>query len=134
MVCIYCSGKTKVINSRPQKRLAQTWRRRECLDCGAVFTTLEAVDYAGSLRVRAADGHLEPFTRDKLFVSLYKALGHRKTATADASALADTIIAKLRPNVHSGLLERNDIVTIATGVLKNFDEAATVQYAAYHKG
>ena len=27
MVCIYCSGKTDVINSRPQKRLNRIWRR-----------------------------------------------------------------------------------------------------------
>ena len=133
MVCIYCGGKTKVTNSRPQKRMSQTWRRRECLSCAAVFTTLEAVDYAGSLRVRTQNGSLQPFERDKLFMSLYKALGHRTSPTSDASALTATIIARTREIAQNGLLERTDIIQVASQTLQRFDAAAAVQYSAYHQ-
>src|SRR5580765_2597657 len=99
MVCIYCGNKTQIINSRPQKRLNRTWRRRECTHCEAVFTTEEAVDLSSSVVVRHAHSPVQPFSRDKLFASVLQALGHRTKPVEDASALTTTVIAKL---VHSG--------------------------------
>lgn len=133
MVCIYCSGKTKVINSRPQKRLDQTWRRRQCLSCGTVFTTTESVDYSGSIVVRTASKGLEPLSRDTLFVSILQACGHRRDAVSAASGLTATILAKSRRKAVDGLLERRDIIQTALAVLKRFDAAAAVAYAAYHR-
>lgn len=133
MVCIHCSGKTRIINSRPQKRLDQTWRRHQCLACGTVFTTTESVDYSGSIVVRQADKSLQPLERDKLFVSLVRACGHRESAISDAAGLAATILAKARKTAVNGLLERQDIIKAALEVLKRFDNAAAVAYAAYHQ-
>lgn len=131
MVCIYCGGRTQVTNSRPQKRLNQTWRRRECVNCHAVFTTEEAVNLSGSLVVRRPQAPVQPFSRDKLFVSLYRALGHRKTALEDAGALCATIIAQLADNAKASISPA-DIAAVAHQVLRRFDTAAAVQYAAYH--
>lgn len=132
MVCIYCGGKTSVTNSRPQKRLGQVWRRRQCQSCGAAFTTNEAVDHATSLVVRSG-ASVAPLTRDKLFVSLYRALGHRKSAVEDATALTATILSKLRLVAANATLTPENIAETALGILKRFDEAAAVQYAAYHR-
>jgi transcriptional regulator NrdR family protein len=74
----------------------------------------------------------QPFDRDTLYVSVYKALGHRKDAGNAASALTATIIAKVRTKASGAVIERNLIVTTALEVLANFDTVAAVQYGAYH--
>jgi len=79
MVCIYCSGDTQVINSRLQKRPNQVWRRRKCLECGATFTTHELAAYEGSWRVKSSSAGLQPFNKNKLFLSLYKSLATANT-------------------------------------------------------
>lgn len=131
MVCIYCPGNTQVINSRHQKRLNHIWRRRRCGSCGNVFTTSESPELAASLVVESTGG-LEPFSRDKLFLSLYDSCRHRPTAQTDATALTSTVIAKLLTSLKDATLSRQTIITTANAVLKNFDHAANVHYTAYH--
>lgn len=79
-----------------------------------------------------ANGKLQPFLRDKLFLSLHKSCQHRPTALTDATALTATIIAQLRGSVHAGILDHRDIIAAALGTLSNFDKAAAVYYEAYH--
>ena len=136
MVCVYCSGPTKVTNSRPQKRRMQTWRRRHCQHCGAIFTTNEAVDLSGSIVVRPVEPHKAlqtPFSRDKLFVSILRAVGHRGQPLEDANALTATVIAKILHSTDQAAINPQHIITITLQVLKNFDNAAAVQYKAYHQ-
>jgi len=132
MVCVYCNGKTKVTNSRPQKRLGQTWRRHVCSLCGAIFTTVEAPDLSGSLRFVARDGTLLPFERDVLFVSITQALGHRTDAVAAAGALTATITARLLKTAQSSRIARIELISMVETTLKHFDKASAVQYLAYH--
>ena len=133
MVCMYCGGKTVVTNSRPQKRLRQTWRRRECTVCGAIFSTLEVADLASSLRVRSANGALQPFERDKLYVSIVAALGHRRDAVAASTAITATIIAKILKTAHEACVTQETIRGTTASTLEAFDTAGAVQYRAYHK-
>lgn len=132
MVCIHCGGKTHTNNSRPQKRSNQVWRRRQCLECGAVFTTEETADYAAAWRVRSKTGALEPFQRDKLFLSLYNACGHRSSAQSDASGLTDTVIAKLMTADLGGVISSTQISQIAQVALNRFDKAASSYYGVRH--
>ena len=132
MVCIYCGSKTKVTNSRAQKKTGQTWRRHTCTVCGAIFTTIEAPDLSGSLRFVAHDTTLRPFERDVLFVSITQALGHRRDAVAAASALTATIIAQLLKTAEGGLITRSKVVSTAAATLTRFDKASAVHYTAYH--
>lgn len=131
MVCIYCSGETKVTNSRLQKRANRIWRRRQCLNCGAIFTTEEQVVTEQSILVRKISA-VEPFSRDKLLLSLYESLRHRKTAVSDATGLTDTIWSQLLPHIQHASVTREDIVKTAASVLKRFDKAAATSYAAFH--
>jgi len=140
MVCIYCGGTTQVVNSRAQRRLNQVWRRRECTACHAVFTTEEAADYGASIVVRspkapgANGGTHAPFSRDKLFTSVLRAVGHRESPLEDAGALTATITAKLLKSRPGAAVSPTDIITVTLETLKHFDNAAAVQYRAYHKG
>lgn len=131
MKCIYCSGKLSVSNSRPQKKLNQVWRRRNCSECGAVMTSVEAIDLGKAITFQNGT-HTEPFSRDTLLISIYESSKHRKTALSDALALTDTVIARLLPKVEVATLSRQQIIETTTETLKNFDKAASVHYAAYH--
>jgi transcriptional repressor NrdR len=121
-----------VVNSRQQRRTNKVWRRRHCPTCGNIFTTLESPQLATSLLFKSSLGHLEPFSRDKLFLSIYNSLGHRKDATAEAAALTDTVISKLTHKVSNAQLDCRAVITITTETLRRFDKAAATVYAAYH--
>lgn len=131
MVCVYCSGDTRVTNSRLQKKANSTWRRRQCIECGAVVTTLEKLE-TGTAVLVVYKTHQEPFSRDKLLVSLHDSLKHRKTALADASALTDTLISNLYPLIQDAVLEKSAIVAEANKLLQRFDRAAATHYVAFH--
>ncbi len=135
MVCIYCGGATHVTNSREQKRVGHTWRRRACKACNALFTTIESADLSVSLLVRrSAPHHVEPFSRDVLFLSLVQALGHRSDAIEAASAIAVTTTAQFLKSHPGASIEVSAIRATAHTALLRFDKVAAISYAAYHKG
>lgn len=131
MVCTYCSGRTEVINSRLQRNSNAVWRRRRCLTCRAVFTTHEQTDLSTALLVQYKDDSLNPFSRDKLFLSILKSCGHRNAPINDAGALTNTVISRL-PTPKKGALESQYLTKITYAVLSRFDEAAATHYRAYH--
>ena len=64
MKCPYCSfPDSKVIDSRPKDDKIK--RRRECINCGARFTTFEEVEKP-LLMVEKRSGSYEEFDRKKL--------------------------------------------------------------------
>lgn len=131
MVCIYCSGDTKVANSRLQKRTNRVWRRRRCLECGAVFSTEEQAVTDKSIVFKDSNV-LEPFSREKLLLSVYDTLRHRKTAVGDATALCDTIWSKAYLHITDGIILRDDLVRITAATLQRFDRAGATAYLAFH--
>lgn len=133
MVCIYCDSKAKtaVVNSRVSARTGTTWRRRQCASCGSIITTREYVDYENALRVRKGNV-LEPFLRDRLLVSVYNSLSHRKTALNDATELTDTVINSLLKLQTNGVLEKTAVIDAVQQVLGRFDQAAATHYKAHH--
>lgn len=136
MVCLYCGQETEVTNSRPKAKTPSVWRRRACKVCVAQFTTIELPDYATALVVKGLDGQtLTPFNRDRLFLSIYKSLGHRPDAMTSATALVTTIIGKMLSKKlgRSGALQLQDIVKVTYEVLRHFDLMAATSYKAYHQ-
>lgn len=130
MVCIYCGNPTKVINSRTQKRLNQKWRRRQCINCGAILTTIEQIEMTSALRVKS-NKQYEPFLRDELFLSIYEAVRHRKRALEDAIGLTETVLSSLTPSGDASV-DREHIVSEASKVLKRFDLVGAALYEALH--
>ncbi len=131
MVCIYCGSKTNVLNSRDQKRSNTKWRRRSCSGCKAIMTTIESFDLSTSLSVTRPDS-LYPFSRDKLFVSIYYCCKHLTDPERIASDLTNTVTYKLLPYISDGSITSNQIIKTTAETLKNFDKPAQVQYLAYH--
>ena len=132
MVCLYCGSPTKVTNSRTRADNLLVWRRRSCQQCKAVFTTLEQIDRQSAVAVKKRNGHIEPFLRDKLLISVYDSLKHRKTALTDATALSDTIIRSVLTKMTDGSLKIDDLVSTTHLVLLRFDKPAAVYYASFH--
>jgi transcriptional repressor NrdR len=132
MVCIYCSSSTQVTNSRLQKRANQVWRRRSCQTCGNTFTTHEKADLEAALAVRHQSGDIQPFSRDRLYISLYESCKHRAQPITDADGLTQTVLSLLRQDISNGSLTRDAIAQRALEVLQRFDSTASTMYAAYH--
>lgn len=132
MVCIYCASPTQVVNSRHQRSNNQIWRRRQCTDCKAVFTTHESVVLDNAILVQYSKKHTKPFSRDKLFMSIYECCKHRPKALEEADGLTKTTLAKLRNFYTEGVVTPDILSTIAHDVLSRFDATAASLYAAYH--
>jgi transcriptional repressor NrdR len=131
MVCIYCSSKTRVTNSRRQARTRSVWRRRSCLACGGIFTTIESVDFATSLLVHKSDKTTPaPFSRDILFASILASCNHRPAAIHDASALTDTIIKKVLQRGQADIT-LSELTNLTHDVLTRFDAFAATYYKNY---
>lgn len=141
MVCIYCNGELSVTNSRPQKSRNQIWRRRLCKACGAVFTSVEAIDLTQALTVvsGALDAptgkmshSLQAFDRDRLYISIYESVRHRPSAVSDARGLADTVVAHIIKNAEHSRVDVRTITQTILDTLQRFDHAAATHYAAFH--
>lgn len=131
MVCVYCGYETRVINSREQKRNNKVWRRRKCLRCQAIFTTLEELDYSSALRIEQ-NNEFKPFLTDLLYTEVLLTLEHRKNAYSDARELTSTIIKQLLASPSSPLFKPSDISQVSAEVLKKFDSRAWHRFAAEH--
>ncbi len=133
MVCIYCGAPTQVKNSRLKRRSNHIWRRRACNDCGSVFTTEESPELAALLLVRGGpSSKLAPFSRDRLFLSIYRSCEHRPTALSDATNLTQTVIAIVGGNHSAEAIETTTIAKMVYDTLKPFDALAANLYAVYH--
>ncbi len=132
MKCLYCAASTRVTNSRSGKKKSTIWRRRQCLGCGAVFTTNEFPDLEKNLALETKNGKLQSFNRDRLLLSIAKACGHRKDVPIVAPALTLTVIDKLLLLADNGKVAKAQLILTTARVLTRFDKAAGVQYEAYH--
>jgi len=97
-----------------------------------VFTTVEEADLTYCVVFKKSKAHVEPFSRLKLFISVYQACGHLKDAHKVAEALTTTIISKALPKASSAIMDRDVLISVATEVLKHYDKAAATYYHAYH--
>ena len=129
VICIYCGTDTKVTNSRHQKRSNQVWRRRECKDCAATFTTHEAVELSGAVLIHK--GALGPLLPDILFVDLLNALKDHPNKHVAARELTTTVISHL-VRQKGMVYPSTSISKEAAGVLRRFDKRAYLRYVAEH--
>lgn len=133
MVCVYCGSPTAVSNSRLQKQNNHIWRRRTCIACGNVFTTTEQPELSVAFVVTSQGSKkLEPFNRDKLFLSILEACKHRTAALEDVASLTEVVINKSLDQHKDGVIQRKVIADTTRQVLARFDPIASTVYNAYH--
>lgn len=135
MNCLYCKHDTEVTNSRVKSRTPAVWRRRKCKACQAEFSSLEQPIFDLSVSVRGKNGKLYPFSRDKLFLSLHTALGHRSDSVQSSTELTATVIGKvIQKYLCDGVVDVKDLSGVAHQALKRFDNLSAGTYKAYHQG
>ena len=133
MFCIKCHNpNTKVVNSRPHKKRASIWRRRQCGICKTVFTTTETVSTDGVLSVTDNQGDKSPFSVARLLISISPLLTEQSSAPDDAYWLAVTTYEKALATgeLHISTAE---LASIAFGTIERFDSTAALKYALDHK-
>lgn len=132
MQCPKCiSLETKVLDTRIGKNESSIRRRRECLNCGYRFTTIEEVLRA-DLQVVKRDGRREDFDRAKILNGLKKAVEKRPIDVMQIEMLVADILAALEREYD------HEIPSQAIGEhimrrLKHLDQIAYVRYASVYK-
>ena len=95
MKCIYCKNKeTSVKNSRKTNAGMYIWRRRECKQCEAIFTTKES-PLADNIFIIKRNGKRQRFVYEKLLVSVIYALEGGKNRDHGTEALFAKRISRL---------------------------------------
>ncbi len=132
MRCPKCTSlETKVLDTRTGKGETSIRRRRECLNCGYRFTTIEEVLRA-DLQVVKRDGRREEFDRNKMLGGLRKAVEKRPIDVMQIEMLVADVLAALEKEYD------HEIPSQAIGEqimlrLKHLDQIAYVRYASVYK-
>lgn len=130
MRCPYCGeSESRVIDSRPIDEDVR--RRRQCLSCGARFTTYERIQ-PNNIFVIKKDGRREEFNQDKLLSGLRKACEKRPLHTG--------AIDKLKGNIEDELyrMGKAEVPSFLIGDLvmeglKNLDHIAYIRFASVYR-
>jgi len=130
--CPSCSSlDNKVVDSRTARDGDAIRRRRECLACGARFTTYEYVERTQVLVIKK-DGRREPFSRDKILNGLLRACEKRPIPAEKLHAIVDAIENELmRQGVDE--VQSNVIGERVMEELHRLDEVAYVRFASVYR-
>ncbi len=132
MRCPFCGNDdTQVKDSRPTEDNNAIRRRRQCVNCGARFTTFERVQLR-ELTVLKSNGKRETFDRDKLLRSMTIALRKRPVERDRIERVVNGIVRRLESSGDS------EIPTTLVGelimdALASLDQVAYVRFASVYR-
>ncbi len=132
MRCPFCGNDdTQVKDSRPTEDNNAIRRRRQCVNCGARFTTFERVQLR-ELTVLKDNGKRETFDRDKLLRSMTIALRKRPVERDRIERVVNGIVRRLESSGES------EIPTTLVGelimdALASLDQVAYVRFASVYR-
>lgn len=132
MNCPECNHPdTKVTDSRDLEDGQAIRRRRECLSCGARFTTYERLESTNLLVIKK-DGRREQFSRQKLSKGIYKALEKRPYPREAIEALINRIERDARVSGDNEV-PSTDLGELVMAALRDFDEVAYIRFASVYR-
>lgn len=132
MKCFDCDYlDSKVIESRDLDESATIRRRRQCLRCGARFTTYERMELP-TLAVIKKDGRRELFNRNKIAGGIYRAVEKRPIPIAHVEALIAQVERELRAR-GEGEVASTDIGELIMTKLGALDDVAYVRFASVYR-
>jgi transcriptional repressor NrdR len=130
MMCPYCGfDESNVLESRVSQEGRSTRRRRECISCKKRFTTYERVENI-DLKVRKRDGHVEDYSRQKLFKCVEHACW--KLTPDERSRVVDEVEMKLL-NWDGIEIPSREIGVIVMNKLKDMDPLAYLRFATVYQ-
>lgn len=130
MNCPICNfPDSKVIDSRPKDKRIK--RRRECIKCGARFTTFEIVEKP-MLMVEKRSGSYEPFNRNKLITGIFNAIKKRPVPIEKVEMIADNI-ENYFANELKIVAPSKQIGELVLEQLKDIDSIAYIRFASVYE-
>ncbi|MBL8687295.1 MAG: transcriptional repressor NrdR [Alphaproteobacteria bacterium] len=132
MRCPFCSSDdTQVKDSRPTDDYAAIRRRRQCVGCGARFTTFERIQLR-ELTIVKQNGRRQPFDRDKLLRSMQIALRKRPIDQDRLERVINGIVRQLE-SLGEAEINSQTIGTMVMDALYHLDPVAYVRYASVYR-
>jgi len=130
MRCPYCQNEKSRVVDTTKDAPGGIRRRRECLNCGQRFSTLERAILATPLIIKQ-DGTREEFNREKLLHGIRLACTRRPVSGADIEQLIGEIESTLQRMGKSEVSSRviGDMVIQA---LREIDHIAYIRYASVY--
>ena len=130
MRCPYCQHEKSRVVDTTKNAPGGIRRRRECLNCGERFSTLER-PILGTPLIIKQDGTREEFDRDKLIKGIRTACTKRPVAAADLEHLVGEIESTLQRMGKSEVVSRVVGDMVIKG-LKELDYIAYIRYATVY--
>ena len=132
MLCPSCGASdSKVVDSRSADDGSSIRRRRECLECGARFTTYERLELV-PVMIAKKDGTIEPFDRQKLLRSLLTATAKRNISIETLNQLVINVEGEIRDKFRKEV-PSHDLGDIVLMHLKDLDKVAYIRFASVYK-
>jgi len=132
MYCPFCGTQdTKVYDSRLASEGDQVRRRRECVSCGARFTTFETAELQFP-RVVKSDGARENFKEDKVKSGIQRALEKRPVST-EVIDIAMNHIRRQLMTIEDREIDSRKIGGMVMDELENIDHVAYVRFASVYR-
>lgn len=132
MKCPFCDfADTQVKDSRPSDDGLTIKRRRQCLSCGARFTTQERLELR-ELKIIKKDGEIRPFDTSKMLRSIEVATRKRPVSSEQLEMIVSRILKKLE-KFGEGEIESKVVGELVMEELAKIDDVAYVRYASVYK-
>lgn len=131
MRCPRCHGDNdRVVDSRSSLDAQSVRRRRECLLCGARFTTHERIEHVLP-RVIKRSGGVEPFDRAKIERGILSACQKRHIPSQSIDLLIDDVMSELE-RLGAREVESSFIGQLIMERLRTLDTVAYVRFASVY--
>lgn len=132
MKCPFCDfADTQVKDSRPSEDGISIKRRRQCLSCGARFTTQERLELR-EIKIIKKDGEIRPFDTTKMVRSIEVATRKRPVTSEQIEMIVSRILKKLE-KFGEGEIESKVVGELVMEELAKIDDVAYVRYASVYK-
>ena len=132
MHCPFCNfADTKVVDSRLSGNDSQVRRRRECLNCGSRWSTIESAEL-NLPRVIKKDNSREDFSEKKVELGILRALNKRSVDKDSIDTAIQNIINKLKSLTDKEIIS-SQIGILVMQELRELDQVAYIRFASvYH--
>ena len=132
MHCPFCNfADTKVVDSRLSGNDFQVRRRRECLNCGSRWSTIESAEL-NLPRVIKKDNSREDFSEKKVELGILRALNKRSVDKGSIDTAIQNIINKLKTLTDKEIIS-SQIGVLVMQELRELDQVAYIRFASvYH--
>lgn len=132
MHCPKCGHtETKVVDTRIGKNNVSIRRRRECLDCGYRFSTVEEI-LRDNLQVIKRDGSRDAFDRAKMLSGIRKATEKRPIEAEQIEMLIADVLDSIERD-YDAEIPSEAIGGLIMERLRTIDQIAYVRFASVYK-